>query len=87
MKSIIIILFLISFIFLFLVPFIGIEIKGSRRWIDLVFLPRFQPIEFLKPALIVSLGTLLSLKNFQNLYFKYLISFTIPHIINPRIEE
>ena len=71
------ILFLISFIFLFLVPFIGIEIKGSRRWIDLAFLPRFQPIEFLKPALIVSLGTLFSLQNFQNIYLKYLISFII----------
>ena len=71
------ILFLISFIFLFLVPFIGVEIKGSKRWIDLTFLPRFQPIEFLKPALIVSLGALLNFQKFQNLYLKYLISFII----------
>ena len=71
------ILFLISFIFLLLVPFIGVEIKGSKRWIDLTFLPRFQPIEFLKPALIVSLGALLSFQKFQNLYLKYFISFII----------
>ena len=32
-----IILFLISLFFLFLVPFIGTEIKGSKRWIDLFF--------------------------------------------------
>ena len=70
-------LFLISFIFLLLVPFIGNEVKGSKRWIEIAFLPRFQPIEFLKPTLIVSLGALLSLQTFQNLYFKYLLSFII----------
>ena len=39
------IFFLISFILLALVPLIGIEVKGSKRWIDFYFLPRFQPIE------------------------------------------
>ena len=34
-----IVFFLISFIFLTLVPLIGSEVKGSKRWIDLVFLP------------------------------------------------
>ena len=72
-----IILFLISFIFLLLVPFIGIEVKGSKRWVEIAFLPRFQPIEFLKPTLIVSLGALLSLQTFQNLYFKYFLSFVV----------
>ena len=32
-----IIVFLISLIFLFLVPLIGIEVKGSKRWLDLFF--------------------------------------------------
>ncbi len=68
-------LFMLSLIFLTLVPMIGVEIKGSKRWIDLAFIPRFQPIEFLKPALIVSLGSLLSLRTIQNLYLKYVISF------------
>ncbi len=39
------ILFLVTFLSLLLVPFIGIEVKGSKRWLDLFFLPRFQPVE------------------------------------------
>ena len=53
-----IILFFVSLFFLFLVPIIGIEVKGSKRWIDLFFLPRFQPIELLKPFLIIILATI-----------------------------
>jgi len=68
-----IILFCISFIALVLVPFIGTEIKGSKRWLDFIFLPRFQPIEIIKPFFIVILSTLLCLKK-NNLYFKYFLS-------------
>ena len=57
-----IILFCISFISLFLVPFIGVEVKGSKRWIDFGFLPRFQPIEIIKPFFIIILSTLLCIK-------------------------
>ncbi len=71
-----IILFCISFISLVLVPFIGIEVKGSKRWIDLGLLPRFQPIELVKPFFIVIISTLLCLKK-NNLYFKYLLSSLI----------
>ena len=71
-----IILFCICFIALFLIPFIGIEVKGSKRWIDFGFLPRFQPIELIKPFFIVILSTLLCLKK-NNLYFKYLLSSLI----------
>ena len=45
------ILFLITFLSLMLVPFLGIEVKGSKRWLDLIFLPRFQPVEIIKPFL------------------------------------
>ena len=31
------VLFLIAFLSLFLVPFIGIEVKGSKRWLNLLF--------------------------------------------------
>jgi cell division protein FtsW len=55
------------------VPFIGIEVKGSKRWIDLGFLPRFQPIEVIKPFFIITVSTLLCLSK-NNLYFKYLLS-------------
>ncbi len=70
-------LFLIFFIFLALVPFIGLEVKGSTRWINLPLIPRFQPIEILKPFLIVMIATVFTLNNQKHLYFKYLFSFFI----------
>tara|TARA_B100001175_G_scaffold317558_1_gene334949 strand:- start:35 stop:1186 length:1152 start_codon:yes stop_codon:yes gene_type:complete len=71
------IFFLIFLIFLALVPMIGVEVKGSKRWIDLIFLPRFQPIEILKPFLIVMISNVLSFETYRNIYFKYLLSFLI----------
>ena len=65
------------FIFLALVPILGIEVKGSKRWINLGILPRFQPIELLKPFVIVVLSTLLSTYKIQNLNFKYFLSFLL----------
>jgi len=68
-------LFFISLFFLFLVPVLGIEVKGSKRWLNLFFLPRFQPIEIFKPFVIIFISTILcSEKNF-NIYFKYLLTF------------
>ena len=75
-----IILFFISLFSLLLVPIIGIEVKGSKRWIDLFFLPRFQPIEVLKPFLIIILATVLS--NKTNIFSKYLFSVFIIAIIS-----
>ena len=77
-----IILFFISLISLFLVPIIGIEVKGSKRWIDLYFLPRFQPIELLKPFLIVILATILCSNKITSLYLKYLISIILISIVS-----
>ena len=37
LKKIIIPLFVISFIFLALVPLIGVEVKGAKRWLDFYF--------------------------------------------------
>jgi cell division protein FtsW len=76
-----IILFFISLISLFLVPIIGAEVKGSKRWIDLFFLPRFQPIEILKPFLIIILATILCSKRIHNLYLKYLLSIFLISMI------
>ena len=58
-------------------PFFGIEVKGSKRWMDLFFLPRFQPIELLKPFLIVFIAIILSDENNKNIYYKYFLSFLI----------
>ena len=77
-----IILFFISLITLFLVPIIGIEVKGSKRWIDLFFLPRFQPIEIVKPFLIIILSTILCSNKITNLYSKYLLSIFIATIVS-----
>ena len=69
-------LFIISFLLLLMVPIIGVEIKGSQRWLDLPFIPRFQPIELIKPFYIVMLASLLNYKKY-NLYFKYLLSLLL----------
>ena len=72
------ILFFILFLFfLILVPFFGVEVKGSKRWIDLPFLLRFQPIELLKPFLIIILASVLSYENNKNIYYKFFLSFLI----------
>ena len=71
------IIFLFSIIFLIMVPFIGIEVKGSKRWIDLNFLPRFQPIELVKPFLIIFISLILSSQKYTNIFFKYTLSFLV----------
>ena len=72
-----IMLFFVCFIFLSLVPVIGVEVKGSKRWLDFFFLPRFQPIEFLKPFTIIVIASILSSEKNNSLYFKYLLSFIV----------
>ena len=77
-----VIFFFIILISLFLVPFIGVEVKGSKRWIDLFILPRFQPIELLKPFFIIFLATILSAEKRININFKYLFSFLTTLLIS-----
>ena len=69
--------FILLLISLILVPFFGTEVKGSRRWIDISFLPRFQPIELLKPFLIVIFASILNYENNKNIYYKIFLSFLI----------
>ena len=40
-------IFLIIFIFLAIVPIVGVEVKGAKRWLNLYYF-NFQPIEVLK---------------------------------------
>tara|TARA_B110001452_G_scaffold45489_1_gene34781 strand:+ start:9018 stop:10190 length:1173 start_codon:yes stop_codon:yes gene_type:complete len=68
-------LFFISLVFLFLVPIIGTEVNGAKRWLNLFFLPRFQPIELVKPFIIVILATILSSEKDIHIYYKYFLSF------------
>ena len=75
------IIFIISLISLILVPVIGIEVKGSKRWIDLYFLPRFQPIELMKPFLIIFISLILSSEKYSNIYLKYFFTFLITLLV------
>ena len=75
-------IFLLSFILLFLVPIFGVEVKGSKRWIDLFFLPRFQPVELVKPFLIIFISTILCSEKYNNIYLKYSVSFLVTLIIS-----
>ena len=65
--------FILFFLLLLLVPFIGAEVKGSKRWLDFPFLPRFQPIELIKPFYVVILAFLLNYQKY-NLNVKYLFT-------------
>ena len=72
-----ILLFFISLFFLFLVPIIGTEVKGAKRWLELFFIPRFQPIELVKPFTIILLATILSSEKNIHIYYKYFFSFVV----------
>ena len=74
LKRLVIPLFIISFFLLLLVPFVGIEVKGAKRWLNLHFL-RIQPIELLKPFFILASAKILTLEKFKNSQLKYLLSF------------
>ncbi len=75
------IIFLFSLISLLLVPIIGVEVNSAQRWIDLYFLPRFQPIELVKPFLIILISIILSSEKLQNIYLKYFLSFLVTLLI------
>ncbi len=75
------VIFFLSLMSLFLVPIIGVEVNSAQRWIDLYILPRFQPIELVKPFLIILISLILSSEKYTNVYLKYLFSFLITLVI------
>ena len=74
-------LFLLSFFFLLLVPFIGVEVKGSKRWIDLFGLLRFQPVEIIKPLFLLIVAKIIVSKNNSSNYLKYFFSIFLLSLI------
>ena len=76
LKKSVIPLFLISFLTLFLVPFIGEEVKGSKRWLDL-YLFRLQPIELIKPFFILITAKILTMEELKTSMKSYLFSFLV----------
>ncbi len=69
-------LFIISFVSLALVPIIGVEAKGAKRWLDLYFF-RLQPIEILKPFFILMTVKILTYEKLENSQIKYFFSFML----------
>ena len=72
--------FLISLILLAIVPLIGVEVKGAKRWLNLYFF-NFQPIELIKPFFILVIAKIISSNKFKNLNFSHLVSFLILSLI------
>ena len=81
LRKIIIPLFLFSLILLLLVPFIGLEVKGSKRWIDLFFF-RLQPIEIAKPFFVLFTAEIISKFYKRDTYYSYGLSLIILIIIS-----
>jgi len=75
-KKILTPIFIIALISLTLVLFFGVEVKGSKRWLDLLFF-RFQPIEFVKPFFIVTIAKILSKENYSTSNSSYFFSFFV----------
>ena len=53
--------FFASILILALVPIFGIEIKGSKRWLNLPILPAFQPVELVKPLFVIFVAKIIVL--------------------------
>ncbi len=74
-------IFLVTLFFPILVPLMGTEVKGSKRWLDLKILPRFQPIELIKPFFILLVAKVILNQKTKNIYFNYLFSFLILSVL------
>ena len=68
--------FMFFLFLLILVYFVGIDVKGSRRWLNIFFL-RIQPVEFIKPFLILMIALILNLKNYSQIIKFFLSSLPI----------
>ena len=70
-------LFLVSIVLLLLTLVVGVEIKGSKRWMGFDPLPRFQPVELVKPLFIIFVAKIIVLNEKANIYRRYLYSFLV----------
>jgi len=59
--------FFISILLLSLIPVFGVEVKGSKRWLDLIFFPIFQPVELVKPLFIIFVAKIIVLNEKTNI--------------------
>ena len=80
LKKLILPTFIMLLILLFLVPFIGVEIKGAKRWLDL-FIFRLQPIELIKPFFVLITASLISSGKEKNSNYSYFLSLIVLSVI------
>jgi cell division protein FtsW len=69
----------VTILFMILVLFYGVEVKGARRWISFLGFS-LQPSEFIKPLFIIVSGWLLSQK-INNNKFPFFVSTMILYVI------
>ena len=74
-------LFIVSIVLLFLTLIVGVEIKGSRRWVGFDSFLRFQPVELLKPLFIIFVAKIIALNEKTDIHKRYFYSFVILLII------
>ena len=80
LKKLILPIFVMSLILLILVHFIGIEIKGAKRWLDLIIF-RLQPIELIKPFFVLITANIIASGKDKNLKYKYFLSLMLLSMI------
>jgi len=68
--------FLFFLLLLILVPFIGVEVKGAKRWLNF-YLFRLQPIEFIKPFFVLTVVQIITSNWIKNLNLAYFVSFIL----------
>ncbi|MEY3962295.1 MAG: hypothetical protein RLZ08_673, partial [Pseudomonadota bacterium] len=68
--------FIITAFLLLLVLIFGVEVKGSKRWINLIFF-RFQPIEVYKPFFVLLCSLIISNSQIGDLKLRIFYSFCV----------
>ena len=76
LKKTVLPIFIISLILLILVPFIGVEVKGAKRWLDF-YLFRLQPVELIKPFFILVVANILAQNSEKTSNTSYFLSFLL----------
>ncbi len=76
LKKLVLPISVLLFVLLILVPIIGVEVKGAKRWLDFKLF-RLQPIELLKPFFILMTARVLTFNKLQDSQIKYFFSFLI----------
>ena len=76
LKKIIIPAFIFLLLLLVLVPLIGVEVKGAKRWLSL-YVIRLQPIELLKPFFILITAKILTSNEIKTSNLLYFLSFLV----------